>query len=116
MGCIGMTYDSFCCCTPSQFAKTYQKWMEVQQNSIRMSWEQARQISYSAISPHLKKNIKVRDWMPFSWDDEKKPQQTTTREEDKSEFERIMAQYKIKRDGNDGIDDNTGNRQGIEGA
>lgn len=58
----------------------------------RTSWEQTRILSHNIIAPHLKKEIDIKKFMPFDWDNENNKiiQKETTKED----LERIKNFYK----------------------
>lgn len=70
MGCVGMSRDDFCRCTPSQFYAAYEAWSEMQERMSREMWERTRMQCLCTLQPYSKKQLKARDIIQFPWDGE----------------------------------------------
>ncbi len=70
MGCMGMSRDDFCRCTPSEFYAAYGAWGDMRQQRERAEWERARLQCLCALQPYSKKQLSARDVMKFPWDEE----------------------------------------------
>lgn len=86
---MGMSLQDFDQCTPLEFEKIFEIWYEAQQQSIRTSWEQTRQLAVCILLPYAKNELTPTDVMEFEWD---KPKATApvrkTRKERESEKRR----------------------------
>ena len=69
LGCIGMSMDDFCRCTPSEFRGVYAEWSELRELERRESWERMRMECLCSLQPYSKKRLSVGDVMRFPWDD-----------------------------------------------
>ncbi len=68
MGCIGMSRDDFCRCTPSQFYTIYEAWGEMRERDEQSRWERTRMQCLCSLQPYSKKQLKAQDVMQFPWD------------------------------------------------
>ena len=68
MGCIGMTVDDFCQCTPLEFSAVYESWAENEKRRERAAWERTRLQCTTMLQPHSKKTLKPQDVLKFAWD------------------------------------------------
>lgn len=87
MGCIGMSMDDFCRCTPSEFYEAYGAWAEWEQNREKELWERARTVCLCSLQPYSEKQLRPQDVMIFSWE----------KEEDSGEAEEISHEEMMKR-------------------
>lgn len=99
MGCLGMSLQDFCSCTPSEFNKVYAAWHDKEMRRIREGWEQTRTICICSMQPYSKKRLVPQDVMPLPWDrdgrqKEKEPE--LTREERKARYEAAKKRYGIE--------------------
>lgn len=69
LGCIGMSMDDFCRCTPSEFRAVYVEWHELQNLLRRESWERMRMECLCMTQPYSKKRLDVHDIMRFPWEE-----------------------------------------------
>lgn len=96
MGCIGMSRQDFCHCTPSQFKAIYDSWADTQNRAERLSWEQTRSLCLCMVQPHCKKQLRAEDIMKFPWDAKiKDPDADLTPEERKARYEAAKKRYGI---------------------
>lgn len=72
MGCIGMSMDDFCRCTPSEFYATWKAWDEMRQSRERSEWERLRMQCLCTLQPYSKKTFEASDIMSFPWEKEQK--------------------------------------------
>lgn len=95
MGCMGMSMDDFCRCTPSEFYAAYEAWGDVEERRERGAWERMRMQCLCSLQPYSKKRLGVWDLMKFPWEEE-----TTHREEKKEELshDEFMERYKKARE------------------
>lgn len=70
LGCVGMSYDDFCRCTPSEFSAVASSWSKHEDATIKRTWEQTRSIVVSSLQPYCKKALRATEVMPFRWDNE----------------------------------------------
>ena len=98
MGCVGMSYDDFCRCTPSEFSAVTDMWNKREESLKRRSWEQTRDLIMAIYLPFSSKPIKATDILQFEWDKKNtpsKPAEKSTRER----FEQVKARLKKLKDG-----------------
>lgn len=69
VGCIGMTVDDFCQCTPSEFQAVYESWNDAEQRKERAAWERARLQCTCMLQPYSKRKLEPRDVFRFEWED-----------------------------------------------
>ncbi len=86
MGCMGISREDFCRCTPSEFYAAYEAWIEMRQLEERGSWERMRMQCVCSLQPYSKKRLTARDVMQFPWEEEgeaasAKPEPPLSREE-----------------------------------
>lgn len=70
MGCIGMSMDDFCRCTPSEFYEVWRAYRDHEQRQERGFWERIRMECLCTLQPHSKKKLTTRDIMTFPWEKE----------------------------------------------
>lgn len=97
MGCLGMSLQDFCSCTPSEFKKVYEAWRDNAQRLMREGWEQTRTICICSMQPYSKKRLDPKNIMPLPWDrKQKKKEPEMTREERKARYEAAKKRYGIE--------------------
>lgn len=69
LGCIGMSMDDFCRCTPSEFRAVYAGWWDMAEGRRREAWERLRMECLCSLQPYSKKRLEAADIMRFPWDD-----------------------------------------------
>lgn len=72
LGCVGMSMDDFCRCTPSEFHEVYVCWHDHSERLDREMWERSRMECLCMLQPHSKQGLSAQDVMVFPWDDVKK--------------------------------------------
>jgi len=70
MGCMGLSYEDFCRCTPSEFKATHDKWKELETHHYRNGWEQIRTL-VGCFLPFFPTKKTIKEVMPLPWDSEK---------------------------------------------
>ena len=70
MGCMGMSRDDFCRCTPSEFRLTWEAWSEREERRERSAWERARMECLCMLQPYSKNKLRAQDVMVFPWEKE----------------------------------------------
>lgn len=96
MGCMGISRNDFCRCTPSEFYAVYDAWNERQTRLERGRWERMRTQCLCALQPYSKSKLRAEDIMRFPWDgenEERKASSSRSREDDMS-HEELMARYR----------------------
>ena len=91
MGCIGMSMDDFCRCTPSEFYAAYEAWNEMQTSRERGRWERIRMQCLCSMQPYSKSKLTPHDIMRFPWEDKHLPQ---VEKKEKLSREEIMDRYR----------------------
>lgn len=74
MGCIGMSMEDFCRCTPSEFNNIYNEWDEYRGSMERGKWERTRIEAMCSLLPYNPK-LKGRDILTFPWDKDEEPEE-----------------------------------------
>lgn len=94
MGCIGMSLDDFCRCTPSEFRAIYDAW-QLQQRS---GWEQFRMLAMFIYAPYNKKKQRASDVWPLPWDNERKEEEREqlSREEREERYRKAAERYGLE--------------------
>lgn len=89
MGCIGMSMDDFCRCTPSEFRATWDVWYEMHEQRERSAWERMRMQCLCSLQPYSSKNLDAKDIISFPWDDDVESKKETK----KIDKEEMMRRY-----------------------
>lgn len=92
MGCMGMSMDDFCRCTPSEFNEAYEAWSECQERLERGAWERMRMQCLCSLQPYSQKTLRAQDLMRFPWEEQKKSPCQETQEE--MSHEEVMERYR----------------------
>lgn len=71
---MGMSLKDFDLCTPPEFKKIFEKWREGEEQQMRRSWEQTRQLALCMLQPWSKNKLEAEDVMVFSWERAAAPQ------------------------------------------
>ncbi len=73
MGCIGMSYDDFCRCAPSEFTAVWRAWQEAEERREQGEWERLRMSCLCMLQPYSKKRLRAEDVMRFPWETGESP-------------------------------------------
>jgi hypothetical protein len=68
MGCIGMSMEDFCRCTPFEFRTIYEQWREKKEREERTAWERNRWMAMCMLQPYTKKQLQPEDIVIFPWE------------------------------------------------
>lgn len=96
MGCIGMSYECFCRCTPSEFHATWQAWSEMREADERGAWERMRMQCLCSLQPYSSKKLRADDLMRFPWERSEAHEDTSEREQ--LSHEELMERYRKARE------------------
>ena len=99
MGCIGMSMDDFCRCTPSEFRAAWEVWHEIHEQRARGAWERMRMQCLCTLQPYSNKNLDAKDIMQFPWDNEgekKKEKEGINKEEMMRRYKAAKAAANLK--------------------
>lgn len=99
LGCIGMSRDDFCRCTPCEFHEAWRMWAEHRQDTERGAWERMRMLGLIFIQPLSKKGITAHELLPLPWDEEgkdDKKQKAVSREDFNKRFEAAKKRNHLK--------------------
>ena len=99
MGCIGMSMDDFCRCTPSEFRAAWEVWHEMHEQRGRGAWERMRMQCLCTLQPYSNKNLDAKDIMQFPWDNEgekKKEKEGINKEEMMRRYKAAKAAANLK--------------------
>ena len=58
---MGMSLEDFDLCTPPEFKKIFEKWREGEEQQMRRSWEQTRQLALCMLQPWSKNKLEAED-------------------------------------------------------
>ena len=100
MGCIGMSRDDFCRCTPSEFYAAWESWSESRSQAEHGAWERARMQALCTLQPYSKQKLKPQDIMTFPWDASEEGRGKSEEFNSPSEMSReeIMERYRKARE------------------
>ena len=73
MGCIGMSLDDFCRCTPLEFEAIAAEYNNREQHYHQTGWEQTRFLALASLQPHTTHTLRPNDIMPLPWDYKTQP-------------------------------------------
>lgn len=104
VGCVGMSLDDFCRCTPSEFYAVWHAWHETWQWQDRSQWERTRTECLCMLQPYSRQKLTAQDVMAFSWDTEEseadsvksEPSAALTREEEMVRYRAAKAKWGLK--------------------
>lgn len=97
MGCMGMSMDDFCRCTPSEFYAAYSAWQEYRDGEARSQWERTRMQCLCMLQPYSKKRLRAQDVMQLPWDERGKGlsgKAESTEAQKALSHEELMARYR----------------------
>lgn len=92
-GCIGMSLDDFCRCTPSEFRAIWDVWHEMHERRERGAWERARMLALCALQPHARQRLRPADVMTFPWEKDTPAEKRTSSPEPMSR-EDVIRRYR----------------------
>lgn len=95
MGCMGMSLDDFCRCTPSEFYAVWEAWNENRSQSEHGMWERARMLAFCTLQPYMNKKLRPQDIMQFPWD--KENQKLEAKREDSNGEENLSREEFMER-------------------
>lgn len=99
-GCIGMSHDDFCRCTPSEFYATWHEWRQWCDRQDRLQWERTRTECLCMLQSHTKHRLAPEDVMTFSWDKTPELQPTEkphlSHEEEMRRYRDAIKRYGLK--------------------
>ena len=73
MGCMGMSLEDFCLCTPSELKSIFESWKKREEAALHQAWERTRTETVLVMSMMAGKQLDMRKVMPFDWDDKPLP-------------------------------------------
>ena len=98
VGCLGMSLDDFCSCTPLEFHHVYEAWQQREERIMRTSWEQTRALMQSVLQPHSKKHLSATEILPLPWDKkEKSPTEPISDEDIAARYEAARKKYGMQK-------------------
>ncbi len=93
LGCIRLSYDDFCRCTPEEFNGICKAYHDQRETDYKNEWERMRMLATITIQPHIKSKITAQKLLPFPWEKHILKQITTqpvSVEESLKRFEAII--------------------------
>lgn len=94
MGRLELSYDDLYDLTPRSFNNKLIGWNETFESKSRDSWERARLLNHSILSPHLKKKTSPDKLLPLPWDKERKVEKKEIAS--KEHIKNVLEKYKNK--------------------
>lgn len=97
MGCMGMSMDDFCRCTPSEFYAAHAAWQEYRDGEARSQWERTRMQCLCMLQPYSKKRLRAQDVMQLPWDERGKGlsgKAESTEAQKALSHDELMARYR----------------------
>ena len=92
VGCIGMTVDDFCRCTPLEFKAVYDGWMESEQRRERAAWERTRMQCTTMLQPYSRRKLDPQDVLHFAWDNQGEEPEKLSVKEIRERFEKVKRE------------------------
>ena len=94
LGCVRLSYDDFCRCTPEEFNGICKAYHNQRETDYKNEWERMRMLATITIQPHTKSKITAQKLLPFPWEKhilpQKKDYQPVSAEEDLRRFEVLI--------------------------
>lgn len=97
VGCVGMSYNDFCRCTPGQLKMILDRWSRKEKLMSRERWEQTRFLATTVLQPYAKKALKPTDVAKFKWEKDQKPKVPLKQEESTLERFRQLVEARGKK-------------------
>lgn len=98
LGCVRLSYDDFCRCTPSEFNCICKAYNEQREADYKDGWERMRLLATIVIQPHLRKKVTANNLLKFPWDRERVSHVIESKpisaEESKRRFEELVKKQK----------------------
>ena len=94
LGCVRLSYDDFCRCTPEEFGSICKAYQDQREVDYKDRWERMRMLATIAIQPHLKHKITSKKLLPFPWEEKGKKKAEAPKvsaEEARKRFERLVS-------------------------
>lgn len=89
-----MSLDDFVRLTPDEFEAVAARISEREEERRRDGWEQARIVAKMAISPYLKQDMSLEQFMPLPWDERRRKAKILSKEEDRKRMEEIVKRVR----------------------
>lgn len=103
MGCMGMSMDDFCRCTPSEFSQVWKCRLQQETRLERSAWERSRWVATCMVQPYSKKSLGVKDLAVFPWEKEEPTKQSAkpamSTEEIKARYKNALKKFGFKKKG-----------------
>lgn len=96
VGCIGMTVDDFCRCTPSEFSAVYEGWAEAEQRRERAAWERARLQCTCMLQPYSKHRLDPQNVFRFTWEKNEDDSENLSAKEIWEKFEKVKKEQGLQ--------------------
>lgn len=93
LGCIRLSFDDFCGCTPEEFESICKAYHDQREADYKDEWERMRLLATYAIQPHVKNKITAQKLLPFPWDKQSRHKENAhvlSAEESKARFEKLL--------------------------
>lgn len=97
VGCIGMSVEDFCRCTPSEFKAVSDAWSRHREQLERGRWERVRMTCLCSLQPYSKKRLSAEDIMEFPWERKpESPREELSKEEELARYGAAKRAYGLK--------------------
>ena len=95
---MGMSFDDFCRCTPSEFQTAWEHWNKWQEHNQQAEWERLRMACLCMLQPYSKNTLSARDVMQFPWEEDAKTasRETVSKEELKRRYQEAKRAAGLK--------------------
>ena len=94
LGCVRLSYDDFCRCTPEEFNGICKAYHNQRETDYKNEWERMRMLATITIQPHTKSKITAQKLLPFPWEEINKKsdkiEEKLSKEESKIRFEKLL--------------------------
>ena len=97
VGCIGMSVDDFCRCTPLEFRAIHEAWADNERRKERGAWERTRMQCTTMLQPYSRHRLDPEDVLRFEWDNPPGPlceggDEKLTAKEIRERFEKVKRE------------------------
>ena len=98
LGCIGLSLDDFCRCTPAEFSAIHQCWADNERRKERGAWERTRMQCTTMLQPYSRHRLDPEDVLRFEWDGDHGDDDTEklTAKEIRERFEKVKREQGLE--------------------
>ena len=96
VGCMGMSYDDFCRCTPCEFKCVFDAWQRHHELMRQEDRERVRMMCLCMLQPYSKRRLKASDVMSFPWERAAVKAERVTDEELMERYKAAKARWGLR--------------------